>query len=504
VQQQATTDDKQANILKPDLATDLGTVSDNSKTWKFTLRDGVKWQDGKDITCEDVKYGVSRTYAQDQISGGPNYQIHYLDIPTNADGSSKYKGPYTKIGQDLYDKAVTCEGKTITFHFKYSWPDFAFAAGSLTFLAPFRQDLDKGDKSNYMIFSDGPYKLEGGPTAWQKDKGGTFVRNENYTPAGDEVRKAYPDKIVFTEGLTDEVIAQRLIADNGNDKFAVTDRRVPPPLQPQAFGNPTVKARLTNPVTPYVDYLLPNFRSPRMQNVKVRQALAIATDKSGWITAAGGETAGVPAHSIMSPTLNGYKDANYLNAPDNGDPVKAKALLQEAGVTIPYPITFNFSGGTPTTQKEAAVMKDAWEKAGFKVTLNEQTDTYYDILNDPTESKKWDVCWAGWGADWSSAATVIPPLFDSRINLSEKSNGQDYGWYKNDVTNKAIDDALGSATLDEASTKWQALEKSMVEEVAYIPLLINRWVFLRGSGVKGYINGVTSSTYPDLAIIGVQ
>ena len=33
--------------LVPDLATDTGTTSDGGKTWKFTLKDGVKWQDGK-------------------------------------------------------------------------------------------------------------------------------------------------------------------------------------------------------------------------------------------------------------------------------------------------------------------------------------------------------------------------------------------------------------------------------------------------------------------------
>ena len=38
--------------------------------------------------------------------------------------------------------------------------------------------------------------------------------------------------------------------------------------------------------------------------------------------------------------------------------------------------------------------------------------------------------WGGWGADWPSIATVIPPLFDSRINLTKTSNGQDYGNYQ--------------------------------------------------------------------------
>ena len=46
-----------------DLATDTGRASNGNKTWEFTLRDGVKFEDGSDITCADVKYGVSRTFA---------------------------------------------------------------------------------------------------------------------------------------------------------------------------------------------------------------------------------------------------------------------------------------------------------------------------------------------------------------------------------------------------------------------------------------------------------
>ena len=93
--------------LTPDLATDLGTATDGGKTWAFTLRDGVSFQDGSPITCADVTYGVSRTFATDVINQGPTYAIAYLDIPSDADGSSSYKGPYTGVGQDLYDKAVS-------------------------------------------------------------------------------------------------------------------------------------------------------------------------------------------------------------------------------------------------------------------------------------------------------------------------------------------------------------------------------------------------------------
>ncbi len=178
------------------------------------------------------------------------------------------------------------------------------------------------------------------------------------TPRRTRIRKAYPDKIVFTEGLTDEVIAQRLISDTGNDKFAVTDRRVPPAYQAKASAIQKTRQELVD--SPFMDYLTPNFRT--LTNPLVRQALAVSTDKAGYITASGGDTYGRPAQTLINPGVIGYKDFNAFNAPDNGDPAKAKALLQQAGVKMPYPINFTYNGGTPTSEKYAAALKAGWEK----------------------------------------------------------------------------------------------------------------------------------------------
>ena len=62
--------------LVPDMATDLGTPSADFKTWTFTLRDGLKWQDGSLVTCGDIAYGTSRIFANADAglkAGGPTY-----------------------------------------------------------------------------------------------------------------------------------------------------------------------------------------------------------------------------------------------------------------------------------------------------------------------------------------------------------------------------------------------------------------------------------------------
>ena len=41
---------KDSSKLVPDLATDIGTATDGGKTWSWTLKSGIKWSDGTDLT----------------------------------------------------------------------------------------------------------------------------------------------------------------------------------------------------------------------------------------------------------------------------------------------------------------------------------------------------------------------------------------------------------------------------------------------------------------------
>jgi peptide/nickel transport system substrate-binding protein len=492
-----TEDADEADTVTPDIATDTGTMSEDAKTWEFTIRDGVKWEDGQDVTCEDFKYGISRTFATDVITGGPNYILSYIDIPKDDSGLPIYNGPYKGDNQDAYDKAVTCDGNKLTLRFSKPWPDFNYAAASLRAFDPYREDKDQGEKSKYQIFSNGPYKLE---RDWDATQGGTFVRNPEYDEASDEseTRQANPDKIVYTQGLENEVIYERLIADAGRDQYAITDRSSPPAYYSQING--AVADRATQVESAFVHYLVPN--STRLTNLKVRQALMLSTDVTSWITALGGEKAGTPAESIINPSLIGYQDNPNFSAPPGGDPEAAKALLQESGEQLPYPITYTYPGGTPTSDKSAAALAEGWKRAGFEVALKPLLEAYIDYVGRPDSD--FDVTWTSWGADWPSIATVIPPLFDSRINLTAESNGLDTGNYRSDTVNRMIDEAALIRDLDEQAAKYIEIDDQLGKDVAYIPLDIGRFYFLRGSKVTGYLTNPASGGFPDLGGIGVE
>lgn len=484
----------------PDLATDTGKPSDAGKTWTFTLKDGVKWEDGKDITCADLKYGASRTFAQDVITGGPNYIITFLDVPADPKGGSAYKGPYTKVGQDLFDKAITCsaDNKTITYHFKTAWADFSTALAALPMLSPFRADKDQGDKSDYAVFSSGPYKLDG---TFDKDKGGTFVRNPNWDAKTDGVRQALPDKIVLTEGVQTEIAYQRLIADSGEDQSAVALGNAPPSLLPQIAAKESAAKRSVTVPAPYVDYISPNYKSKVFSNAKARQAFAMATNRDAYVTAYGGKSVMEPTYALCNKTLPCYKDFNVFNVPTKGDPDAAKKVLQESGLTLPVPIKVVYRS-RPTSDKALAALKETWDKAGFAVTLEPLTTKYYATIQGPAYANR-DAFWAGWGADWPGGATVIPALMDSRPNITAGGSGQDYGYFDNAAVNKAIDEAY-KLTDDAAREKaWGDIDEMIAKDAGVIPLVNQKFTFMYGSKVKNYQTNALLGGYVDLANISV-
>src|SRR6476619_1885142 len=103
--------------LIPDMATDLGRPSEDNKAWTFTLRDGLKYEDGTPVKAEDVAYAVKRSFAIAELPDGPTYQTTFF-----LDGD-KYKGPFKDKG--AY-KGVEVKGNDITIKMRRPFTDMDF------------------------------------------------------------------------------------------------------------------------------------------------------------------------------------------------------------------------------------------------------------------------------------------------------------------------------------------------------------------------------------------
>ena len=298
-----TEDTKKATTPVPDLATDTGQSSNGGKVWKFTLKDGVKWQDGKAITCADLKYGVSRSFATDVITGGPNYILASSTCRTSKDGLPLYNGPYKNAHKADFDKAVTCssDNKTITYRFNKPFPDFPLAMASLLVVRPVPEGPGPGRQVQLRGVLQRPVQARGqvehqqGRHVRPQPGVGHEDRRRPQGAAGQDRLHPGPDA---RGGQRPADLRHRPGPDGG-------DRPAIPPADYSQITGP-VKDRSTLTDSPFVDYLLPNFN--RIKNLKVRQALLASLNAQGWINAGGGSKAYKPAKSIVNPSLIGYQD----------------------------------------------------------------------------------------------------------------------------------------------------------------------------------------------------
>ncbi len=469
-------DNAEGTSLTPDMATDLGTPTEEGKVWSFTLRDGITFQDGSAVGCSDVKYGVSRTFAQDIINEGPTYAIDYLDIPKDKDGNPTYKGPYDDSADNdvaAFDKAVTCsdDDLTITFNLAQSVPDFNYTV-TLTAFSPVPADSDTGEKYDNMPVSSGPYQIE----SYKKGKGGSMVmvRNPNWNKDSDPYRPAYLDSYVVQFGIDPAIATQTTVNSSGDDAY--TTAGVPTSELATVFTDPDLENRRINAFDPYTNYFAINTQT--ITNVKLRQALLAAMNRETIRKANGGDFAGDYADGPLKPNIGidyaptGLWDTLLGQAiPAAGDPDYAKQLIADSGESMPA-ITYDYPQ-SPDRDKEAAAVKEGLERAGISVTLKGlEPGTYYSYIFDPKKAD--ELMWAGWGPDWPNASTVIPPLFVSGWNISQVDDA--------DFT-AAVKDASTDLDRQSQATKWQALNTETVQQAWIVPTLFGLQQRVAGTGI---------------------
>lgn len=502
--------------LTPDLATDLGTATNNGQTWSFTLREGVSWQDGSALVCEDVKYGVARTFATDVMGGGPSYAIQYLDIPSvdgfraDADGNaveasaSAYAGPYDEdlrifadeglsetIPSDVaaFDSAVSCDGNTITFELGKPVADFNYTTTLGMSPVPNPTDhpdlLDPGEGYGVtsQLWSNGPYRVE----SYTQGPGGSMVlvRNENWDQASDPIRPAYPDSWVIQFGIDSKLLDQRLMNPSGDDEFAMQYGQVQPENLPTIFADadtPTAdfEGRAISGFDPYSRYYWVNVE--KVPNEKIRQAMSVALDRTAARTVLGGDFYGDYGSGVIKPNIGQdfadtgfYTDLFGQPVPFEGDPEFAKQLIAESGEPAPT-LKWNYSD-TAVGQQHFAVVQESLQEAGFTIEPGPIPPAdYYNTVFDPTNELTGDFGNAGWGPDWPNASTIIAPLYT-------QVGGWDLSQVDDEAFNAKVETALTTLDRADQAAQWQALDKEAQLHAWTIPTFFGRSQTLAGTKV---------------------
>ncbi|MBX6386477.1 MAG: ABC transporter substrate-binding protein [Microbispora sp.] len=465
--------DDAGNIkLVGDLATDPGTTTDGGKTWKFTLKDGLKWQDGSPITSADIKYSFERLFA-DFITEGPDYAETWLVPDPKKPFRDQYKGPYD--GKEL-DTIETPDDKTVIFHLNGEHPDFNFTV-AMTGYGAVPKAHDTKQKYDRQPFSSGPYKIVSHIT----DKSMDLERNEYWDPNTDPIRHAYPDKFHMEFGVQSQQSTERFMADAGNDKQAFTFHNpVAPERVQEVLNDPELMKRTLQGLTPFTTFY--NINTSRITDVNVRKAIITAWPSKQIQQLEGGEiSAGKIATTVLSPTVLGYEAFDLygkLQKPE-GDPEAAKKLLAESG--NPNPTVVYAYNQTPTQEKVTVAIKEALTKAGFNVVAKPlNPTTYYDAIG--VVDNKYDIYWGGWAADWPTGSTAIQPQFDGR---QIADNAPNYTHLNDPEINKAIDEANKITDPAEAGKAWAAIDRQIMDKAAIVPEFYQTYFGLYGSGLGG-------------------
>ncbi|MCZ2524191.1 ABC transporter substrate-binding protein [Streptomyces sp. HB2AG] len=476
---------KRGSELAPDLATDLGRPSDGGRTWTFTLKPGLKYEDGTPIRARDIKYNVERSFAPDLV-GGPDYAQRYLD------GTEGYTGPLK--GEHL--KSIrTPDDRTIVFSLRRPVAEFSYTVTLPTF-SPVPKSREKGVQYDLRPFSSGPYRIE----SYARGKKLVLVRNPHWDPATDTVRKAYPDRIVVQQGLKGGQIDDRVIASAGADASAVEWSDMQPASIAKVLPRPEVRKRLSAEQTGCTDMLALNTSRPPFDNLKLRQAMQYAVDKSAQVTAAGGPALNDVATGYLPPALTGGRaaDSPYGTSP-TGDVKKAGKLLAEGGKPDGFSTTITVSTGDKT---RAEALQQSLSRVGVRLRIQSvDPSVYYDTIGD-TENAP-DMAISGWCPDYPSGSTFLPFVFDGRT-IKEKGNQGNVSQFRDEAVQKRMDEIAAMSDAESADKAWIDLDSVVLRKSPAVPLLWKRKPLLVGDNVAGAFGHPAWTGQFDFAVIGLK
>ena len=447
--------------LVPDMATSLGKPSDGNKTWTYTLRDGLKYEDGTPITSKDVKYGVARSLDKDTFPNGPTYFNDFLaDVPK---GYSVYKDK----NLDNLKSIETPDDKTIVFKLNKPFAGFDYFA-QLSSTAPVPQAKDTGAKYKEHVISSGPYKF----TLYQSGKRLELDRNTNYDPATDPEsgRKALPDKITVEIGVNAADLDNRL--ESGDLDIDIAGTGVQAAAQGKILADPTLKAKSDNPSTARTNYTQINTDVAPFENIDCRKAVLLAYDKTGYQRAYGGNTGGDIATSLMPPVVPGHVDMDQYGfaAKPQGDPEAAKAALAKCGKPNGFDTIISYRTERPKEKAVAESIQQSLAKAGINVSLKgfPQGDYFKLYAGKPDFAKAngLGLMVMSWGADWPDGFGFMSQIVDSRVI---RAAGNTNLGIKIPAVDALVDQALAENDITKREAIWGQADKTVMENAVVLP-----------------------------------
>jgi peptide/nickel transport system substrate-binding protein len=452
--------------LVPDLASDMGTSSDNGLTWTFHIKPNVKYEDGTVVTTQDVKYAVERTYDRSVLDNGPNYYQTLLADP-------KYPGPYKDRAKNLMGltSVETPNATTIVFHLVSPFPDLPYVL-AFPNTAPVPPAKDTGTNYQLHPMSTGPYKFQ----SYQLNKQLTLVPNTNWNPATDPVAKQLASKVVINLNQNQADIDNRLLA--GDVDVDAQGTGVAAAAQAKILANPTLKANADNPFTGRAWFAYLNTKVAPMNNLHCREAVEFAVNKTDVQTAWGGPVAGgAIASTLMPPVIEGYKSFDLYGALSKpaGDLTSAKQQLTQCGQPNGFSTNLSYRTDRPKETAAATAIQASLARVGIKVTLKgfPSGNYYTSFAGAPAYVHSHDIgiAMGGWSADWPNGNGFLDELVNG--NTIVPTGNTNISELNDPVINNLFNQ---SNTLSGAARTalWSQIDMQTMKDAAILPMVYAR------------------------------
>ncbi|GAB3403423.1 periplasmic substrate-binding domain-containing protein [Flindersiella endophytica] len=443
------------SVLVPDMATDLGRPNKDFTQWEWTLRDGLKYEDGSPVKAADVAYAMKRQLAVAELPDGPPYSKGFFA------GGDKYDGPY-KSG-DNFPAVSTPDDKTIRVKLALSFSDMSYYASFPSFTGIPKVKDNKTDYGNHPM-ATGPYKFK----KYTPGVSLELERNKYWDPKTDPVRHQYPDGFVFKFNQDPTVFNKALIADNGPDETAITYSNLSP--EDYTLAKQDAPDRIVQGPDSCIGYVYLDLR--KIKDIKVRKAIGLAYPYDQ-INTASGVIPGVtwdPSWGILTPVLKGVQkyDVFGTGGTGPGKPEAAKKLLQEADA-VGFQLTYYYNSENPLTVDGSLALKKGLTDAGFKVNAIPVTSAQTRTINSDPNSKANMRTGGGWCLDWNAASSVFPAQWLPAQSLNEGGPNPSYPmlpefqWLQDEINR------IMKLPANQAPAAWGALDKKLMEE--YIPII---------------------------------
>jgi oligopeptide transport system substrate-binding protein len=447
--------DADGNLI-PGVATGY-TTDEDKKVYTFTLRDNARWSDGNPVTAHNFVYAWRRL--ADPATASPYSWFADIMALENVGAVMSGESPPEALGVRALDN------HTLEVRLTASLPYFAaMTTHASTFPSPewtvrtFGDDWTKPGN----IVGNGAYVL----TEHIPNETATRERNSLYWNNGATII----DKVV-TLIINDENTDFTRWEAGETDKGAVPSGQYPR-LKAEYPDEAISFPRLC---TYYYTFNLSPSGQEALQDVRVRQALSYALDRSvitdkvlqgGQIQAftfTPGATAGFEVPAVAFGQMS--QDQRNVNA---------KLLMAAAGYGPDNPLSVDVLYNTSEGHKKIAIaVQQMWkETLGVEATLaNQEWKTFLNTRG----GQNFDIARGGWCGDYNEASTFL--------DLMTTKSGYNDGKF----SNAEVDELMTSArTMTDATANYTRVEEIMANEMPVIPVYHYTGVFMLRNNLKGW------------------